>query len=73
MPSETAYKVRQGRLIYLADLPSGDFPWWQKGERVLLIQESGKPLAVAQTLADKEGENLPDGRPLLRSLRVFNI
>ncbi len=73
VPSETAYKVRQGRLIYLADLPSGDFPWWQKGKRVLILQESGELLAVAQTLVDKEGGNLPEDCPLLRTLRVFNI
>lgn len=70
---ETARKVRQGRLIYLADLPAADFPWWPKGERILLFQGPEKLLAIAQTLIDKEGEKLPINRPLLRIQRVFNV
>ena len=72
---ETARKVRQGQLIYLADLPATKFPWWPKGERILLLQEPEKPLAIAQTLIDidKEGEKLSINRPLLRVQRVFNI
>lgn len=73
VPEETARKVRQGRLIYLADLPAADFSWWQKGERILLFQEPEKLLAIAQSLIDKEGEKLPVNRPLLRIQRVFNI
>lgn len=70
---ETARKVRQGQLIYLADLPAANFPWWQKGERILLFQEPEKLLAIAQIIIDKEGEKLPINRPLLRIQRVFNI
>ncbi|MGQ9694301.1 MAG: tRNA pseudouridine(55) synthase TruB [Thermodesulfobacteriota bacterium] len=70
---ETARKVRQGRLIYFADLPAADFPWWPKGERILLFQGREKLLAIAQTLIDKEGEKLPINRPLLRIQRVFNV
>ncbi|MGB9699362.1 MAG: tRNA pseudouridine(55) synthase TruB [Thermodesulfobacteriota bacterium] len=70
---ETARKVRQGRLLYLADLPEADFAWWPKGERILLFEGPEKPLAIAQTLIDKEGEKLPIDRPLLRIQRVFNV
>lgn len=70
---ETARKVRQGRLIYLADLPAADLSWWPKGETILLFQEPEKLLAIAQTLVDKEGEKLPFNCPLLRIQRVFNI
>ncbi len=70
---ETARKVRQGRLIYLADLPEADFAWWPRGERVLLFEGPEKLLAIAETLIDKEGEKLPIDRPLLRIQRVFNV
>lgn len=68
----SAKKVRQGRLIYLADLPPGDFAWWQKGQRILLFHGPEKLLAIAETLVDKE-EGLPANRPLLRIQRVFNV
>lgn len=69
----TAQKVRQGRLLYLADLPVDNFSWWQRGQRVLLFSSPEKPLAIAEALVDKEGEKLPAHCPLLRIQRVFNL
>lgn len=70
---QTARKIRQGRVIYLADLPSEEFSWWQKGARIMLFHGPQKPLAIAESLVDKGEEGLPADSPLLRIQRVFNV
>jgi tRNA pseudouridine55 synthase len=69
--SKTAERVRNGRPLYLSDLPEGDRGLIRKGQRVGLLHGAKKLLAIAETQGNGESGR-SEGRPALRILRVFN-
>jgi len=68
---ETAEKIRQGRLLYLRDLPQGSRKKVRKGERISLLRGGSALLAIAEARADEESIGVDNNIPILRLLRVF--
>jgi tRNA pseudouridine55 synthase len=68
---ETAEKIRQGRLLYLRDLPQGGRKKVRKGERISLLQGASALLAIAEARVDEESIGADNNIPILRLLRVF--
>jgi tRNA pseudouridine55 synthase len=68
---KTAERVRNGRPLRFSDLPEGPRGLIKKGQRVGLLHDAEKLLAIAESQVD--GEPGPAGDlPALRILRVFH-
>jgi len=66
-----AERVRQGQSLRLSELPESDWRWMKKGQRVGLLHEADKLLAIAEFQGDGRSGTSPDP-PILRILRVFH-
>jgi len=68
---KTAEGIRNGRPLRFSDLPEGQRSLIKKGQRVCLLHDAEKLLAIAESQVD--GEPGPAGDlPALRILRVFH-